>query len=131
MVDIVDRIIGWSYGIMVLGDHIEGALHISDEDVAVLHLNSELLLECLVHVDRGFDVRKTALIAPVGVEGDGDALSYGVVTFQRAGSTALSRSCTHLMMRLAVRPGCVWQGLRDGASRCVWGARCRRSEGKR
>lgn len=75
MVDIVDRIIGWSYGIMVLGDHIEGALHISYEDVAVLHLNSELLLQRLVHVDRGFDVGEPALVAPVGVEGDGDALS--------------------------------------------------------
>lgn len=77
---------------MVLGDNIKGALHVSYEDVAVLHLDSELLLQRFVHVDGGFDVCKAALVAPVSVEGDGDALSGQEITFQRAGSTALSRS---------------------------------------
>lgn len=60
---------------MVLRDHIEGALHVSDEDVAVLHLDAELLLQGLVHVDRGLDVCEPALVAPVRVEGNRDALS--------------------------------------------------------
>lgn len=119
MLDIVDRIMDRSYGIMVLCDHIECAFDISNEDVAVLHLDPELLFKCLVDVDGGFDVCESSLIAPVCVEGNGNALSCGIITFQRAGSTVLSRSWMHLMMRLAVRPGCVWYELRDGAFHCV------------
>lgn len=91
MVDIVDRIMAGSYGIMVLCDHVECALDVSDEDVAVLHLDSELLLKRLVDVDGGFDIYKSTLVAPVRVEGYGDSLSGKIVTFQRSGSTALSR----------------------------------------
>lgn len=112
---------------MVLGDHVVGHLDIGNKDVAVLHVDSELLLDRLVHMDRSLDVDESSLVSPVRIEGDGHALSEGRVTFQRSGSTLLSLSWTHLMMRLAVRPGWVGGGLRGDGSRCVWEGECRRS----
>jgi hypothetical protein len=80
-----------------------------------------------VHMDRSFDVDESSLVSPVRIEGDWYALSEGKVTFQRSGSTLLSLSWTHLMMRLAVRPGWVGGGLRDDGFRCVWEVGCRQS----
>lgn len=59
---------------MVLGDYIVSALDIGDQDVPVLHLNAELLLQSLMHLDGSIDIGIPSLVAPVGVEGDRHAL---------------------------------------------------------
>lgn len=75
---------------MMLGDHIVGTLNVSDQDVPVFNVNSEFMLEGLVHMDRGFDVRIASFVAPVGSERNGNALNFIIATFQRSGSTLLS-----------------------------------------
>jgi hypothetical protein len=90
---------------MVLGDHIVSALDIGDQDVPILDLDAELLLQRLMHLDGSIDISSASLVTPVGIEGNGDALREAIITFQRSGSNWLSLWWTHLMMRLAVRPG--------------------------
>lgn len=90
---------------MVLGNHVVGRLNIRNQDVSVSNINAELLLQCLVDMDAGFNVDEASLVPPVGVERDGYALNQLLVTFHLSGSNRLSRACTHLMIRLAVSPG--------------------------
>jgi hypothetical protein len=59
---------------MVLGDDIEGRFNVSDQNVAVLHLDSELFLKGLVHMDGCLDIGKSSLVPPVSVEGNGNSL---------------------------------------------------------
>jgi hypothetical protein len=110
---------------VVLGNDVEGSLDVPDQHVPVADVDPELVLEGLMNVDTGFDVQETALVSPVRVEGDGHSLSQLRRTFHRSGSTWLSLLWTHLMMRLAVRPGCVKRRVRDGGFRCAWEAEYR------
>jgi hypothetical protein len=77
---------------MVLGDYIVGRLDISYQNVPVLHVNTELLLQSLMHLDRCFNVGVSSLIAPVGVERNRNSLNPSLPTFHRSGSTLLSLS---------------------------------------
>ena len=105
---------------MVLSDDVEGHLDVGNEHVPVPDVDTELVLQGLVDVYAGVDVDVAALIPPVGVEGNGHSLSDLRTTFQRSGSTLLRVRWTHLMMRLANRPGCLRVDVRDGGFRCVW-----------
>lgn len=108
---------------MVLSDDVESHLDVGNEHVLVLYVDTELVLQGLVDVYAGVDVDVATLVTPVGVEGNGHSLNGLRTTFQRSGSTLFRVRWTHLMMRLANRPGCLRVDVRDGGFRCVWGKR--------
>lgn len=53
---------------MMLGDHVVGGFNVSDQNVAVLDIDTELLLQGLVHMDGCLNISITALVAPVSCE---------------------------------------------------------------
>ncbi len=59
---------------MVLHDHMESLLYIRNQDVSVLHVNTELSFDGFVHLDRGLNVNVSSFIFPVSHEANGDAL---------------------------------------------------------
>lgn len=59
----------------MLGYHIVGSLDVCNKNVLVADIDSKLVLESLVNVNAGVDVEEASLVAPVGVEGNGNALS--------------------------------------------------------
>jgi len=75
---------------MVLSNHVISHFHVGYQDVAVLHLNSELSFKGLVNLNGSLDIHKTSFISPVRAEGERYALYELRVTFHRSGSTALS-----------------------------------------
>jgi|688.fasta_scaffold501192_1 hypothetical protein len=60
---------------MMLRDNIESTFDISDENIAILYIDSELFLKCLVNLDWGLNISKSSFITPMGIEWDRDALS--------------------------------------------------------
>ena len=106
---------------MVLGDDVEGHLHVSDKHVPVFDIDPEFVLQGLVHPNAAVDVHVPTLVAPVSVERNGDALRCKANTFQRSGSALFRATWMHLMMRLARRPGWLRGAVRGDGFRCVWG----------
>ncbi len=61
---------------MMLGNYIESSLNISDQYITVFHLNSELFLQGLVHMDWCLDICRSSLISPVSSEWNRNSLYY-------------------------------------------------------
>ena len=108
----------------MLSNNIEGTLNIRDKNMPIFHFDSKLSLYSFVNMHAGFDVDEASFVTPVSVEGNGYALGKERATFHLSGSIWLSFLCTHLIILLAVRPGCVEIGLRGGVFSCVWEAGC-------
>lgn len=89
----------------MLGNDIVGSFNVANQHVTISDINTELVLQSFVDMNTGFDVEVTSFVAPVSIEGERNSLSYETATFQRSGSTLLSRSWMQRMIRLAVRPG--------------------------
>ena len=112
----------------MLGDDVVGSFDVPNENVTITDVDPELVLDSLVDMDAGFDVEEAALVSPVRVEGEGNALRCGRSTFQRSGSYSLRRWWMQRMMRLAVSPGWVAGRVRGDGFPSVWAVVCIRNE---
>ena len=108
----------------MLSNDIEGSLNVRDQNMPIFNLNPEFPLNGLMHMHTSFNINEASLISPMGVKGNGYALIKPTLTFHLSGSIWLSLLWTHLMMRFAVRPGCVWSGLRGDGFSCAWVVGC-------
>ncbi len=89
----------------MLCDYIEGSFNVRNEDVSVSDIDSELMLQSLMHMNAGRNIEVTSFVSPVSIERNRHSLSKNIGTFQRSGSILLSLLWTHFMILLATSPG--------------------------